>query len=210
MTNTQSLAVVADQEDNTEAVSLFDVLSDTTDDGANSALEVVRVGTDAAFVSFFTYDVVPVSAHYLEGTESWTGTYARCLGDGCPACRAGLTKTDYLLLPVVDRLEGAVKVLRVNRQKGPGKLLTELGQVLALPDRDRLVVRIVRNKNYVHTLSVESESELDHDLVAAVRTFTEKVDSGAIDVASVMPSFSVEELATHERIAKRLKLVGAS
>jgi hypothetical protein len=46
--------------------------------------------------------------------------------------------------------------------------------------------------------------------VAAVRTFTEKVDSGILDVASVMPSFSAEELATHERIAKRLKLVGAS
>jgi hypothetical protein len=210
MSNSPNLAVVAEEDEHTGAVSLFDVLSETSDEGANTALEVVRIGADAAFVSFFTDDVVPVSAHYLEGTDSWAGTYARCLGDGCPACRAGLTKTDYLLLPVVDRLEGAVKVLRITRQKGPGKLLTELGQVLSLPDRDGLVVRIVRNRNFIHSLSVESESQLDPDLVEAVRAFTERADSGVLDVASVMPSFTAEELATHERISKRLKLVGAS
>lgn len=188
-------------------VSLLDIIAETESSSADAPLGVIRIGTDAAFVSFFTEDVVPISAHYLEGTDSWAGTHAQCLGDGCPACRAGLTKTEYLLLPIVDRLDGIVKVLRITRQKGPGKLLTELGQVLALPDRDKLIVRITRSKNYVHHIAIEAETELDPDLVEAVRAFSQRMDAGALDVKDVIPLFTADDLATHERIAKRLTLV---
>lgn len=212
MTNTTDLTTVAgkDDQNNADTISLLDVIAQTDDGDTGATLDVIRIGTDANFISLFTQDVVPVPAHYLEATDNWAGTYARCLGDKCPACQAGLNKTNYLLLPVLDRLEGAVKVLRITHQKGPGKLLTELGQVLAMPDRDRLVVRITRNRNYVHQLAIESETDLDPDLAAVVGTFIEKVEQGTLDISSVIPLFSVEDMATHEKIAKRLTLVRGS
>ena len=154
----------ATDQSSTATVSLLDALFETDEGDSTGTLEIIRIGTDASFVSLFTEDAVPVAAHYLEATETWAGTYAQCTGDGCPACRAGLTRTEYLLLPVVDRLDGAVKVQRMNRQKGPGKLLTELGQVLRLPNRDDLVIRITRNRNFVHKLEIEAETAPDPDV----------------------------------------------
>ncbi len=210
MPNLSKPSVATEDENETTAsstISLFDAIAETETGVDGDALEIIRIGTDANFISLFTHDVVPVSAHYLEATDDWSGTYAQCHGDVCPACQAGLSKTEYVLLPVLDRLEGQVKVLRITRQKGPGKLLTELGQVLAMPDRDRLVVRIVRSRNYVHQLTFESETDLDPALADAVRAFTEKVEKGVLHVKNVIPQYSIEEMVTHDKIAKRLLLV---
>ena len=187
-------------------ISLFDAIAEADDTGTGDALGTVRIGTDASFISVFTEDVVPVSAHYLPATDTWDGTYAQCLGEACPACKAGLNRSDYLLLPVMDRVEGLVKVLRITRKKGPGQLLTELGQVLAMPGRERLVVRIIRTKNYIHQVAIASEGDLAPDLVEAVRAFGEKVRQGVLDVSKVIPRFTAEELQTHAGIAKRLSL----
>ncbi len=211
MQNVTKLSVAEDHDapDDT-TVSIFDVIAETNEEDKEASLEVLRIGTDVNFVSFFTDHLKPVSAHYLEATETWAGTYAKCLGDDCPACKAGLTPTEYFLMPVIDRLEGRVKVLRITRQKGPGKLLTELGQVLALPDRDKLIVRITRNNQYIHKLEIESERDLDPDLVRVMSEFTARVNAGALNVEDVIPSFSECEMSTHEQIAKRLALVSQS
>lgn len=208
MQNVKNLTVVEGHNapDDT-TVSIFDVIAETNEGDKEAALEILRIGTDVNFVSFFTDHLKPVSAHYLEATEHWAGTYAKCLGEDCPACKAGLSPTEYLLLPVIDRLEGRVKVLRVTRQKGPGKLLTELAQVLAMPDRDKLIVRITRNNQYIHKLEIESERDLDPDLVRVMSEFTSRVNAGAINIDDVIPSFSEHEMSTHEQIAKRLTLV---
>jgi hypothetical protein len=190
----------------TPTISLFDAIAEADDTGTGDALGMVRIGTDASFISVFTQDVVPVSAHYLPAIDTWDSTYAQCLGEACPACKAGIHRSDYLLLPVVDRVEGLVKVLRITRKKGPGQLLTELGQVLAMPGRDRLVMRITRNRNYVHQVAIASEGDLAPDLVEAVRAFDEKVNQGVLDVSKVIPRFTAEELLTHTGIAKRLSL----
>lgn len=213
MTNTPTLTVVKDPElenPRTATISLLDVIAEPDESGARAVLETLRIGADASFVSLFTGDVAPLSYHYLERDGDWDGTYAQCLGAECPACKAGLTKTDGLLLPVMDRLDGRVKVMRITRQKGPGKLLTELGQILAMPNRDRLVVRITRDRNYVNHVAIEAEESIDPDLAQAVATFMEKVESGVIEIPSVIPFFSAEEMATHGRIAKRLSLVRRS
>ena len=66
-----------------------------------------------------TGDGVCVDAHYLEEAEDWSPGYIQCTGDDCPACAAGINRSRFLLLPVVDRVEGKVKLLRVPAQKGP-------------------------------------------------------------------------------------------
>ena len=200
----------ATEQSSTPTISLLDALAETEADDESGAVEMLRIGADASFVSLFTEDVIPVSSHFLEATDSWDRTYARCLGDDCPACKAGLSRAEHLLLPVIDRIEGRVKVLRITRQKGPGKLLTELGQVLAMPNREDLVLRITRKKNFVHTVTFESEQAFDPELAQAVRSFTDKVEAGVLDVTSVIPVFPAEELATHEKIARALKLSGST
>lgn len=105
--------------DGTPTISLFDAIAEADDTGKGDVLGFVRIGTDASFKCVFTADAVPVSAHYLPATDTWDGTYAQCLGEDCPACKAGILRSDYLLLPVVDRVEGQVKVLRITRKKGP-------------------------------------------------------------------------------------------
>jgi hypothetical protein len=192
--------------DGTPTISLFDAIAEADDTGKDDSLGFVRIGTDANFISVFTADAVPITAHYLPATDTWDKTYVQCLGEDCPACKAGLKRSDYLLLPVVDRVEGLVKVLRITRKKGPGQLLTELGQVLAMPGRERLVVRIIRTENYIHRVAIASESDLAPDLVEAVKAFSEKVTQGVLDVSKVISRFTAEELLTHTGIAKRLSL----
>lgn len=211
MSNTPNLAVVAapeEQEPACQTVSLLDALAQHDDDGVNAALAVLKLGAEAQLVSLFTEDAVPVTSHYLEATETWTGTYARCLGEGCPACKAGLNKSNHLFLPVVDRLDGLIKILKIPTQKGPGKLLTEIGQVLSMPNRSNLIIGITRNQNFVHHVTIEAEGAPDPEVLAAIKTFLDRVDQGVLRVIDTIPEFPAAELATHERIAKRLTIVG--
>lgn len=171
-------------------------------------LEILRIGRDASYISFFTTDGVPVAAHYLEEAEDWAPGYVQCTGDGCPACRAGLQASRFLLLPVVDRVQGRIALLRISAQKGPGKLVTEIGKILGLPDRENIVAKITRDGRYNYTVEPRPAPEHDPEIVRAVQRFVEQAAAGEIDLAASIATVLAAELAKHPRIARALALEG--
>jgi len=189
-------------------VSLSDWLVTADQDGKNAQLAVLRLTTEPAYISLFTDQGADIRAHYLEQTENWSGGYVHCLGAGCPACGANIERKRYLLLPVADLTDAAVKVLRVPFEKGPGKLLTELMKILGLPDRADILTKIVRNKNYQYVVDAHKHGAPNPDVMAAVKRFLERLNAGAIDLRSVVGNLPAEEMAQHERVAKRLALEG--
>ena len=177
-------------------------------DGKNAQLAVLRLTTEPAYISLFTDQGADIRAHYLEQTETWSGGYVHCLGAGCPACGANIERKRYLLLPVADLTDAAVKVLRVPFEKGPGKLLTELMKILGLPDRAEILTKIVRTKTFQYVVDAHKQGAPNPDVVASVKRFLERLNAGAIDLRSVVGNLPAEEMAQHERVAKRLALEG--
>jgi hypothetical protein len=81
-----------------------------------SSLETIRLGQDTVFLSVFTPQGLVVKRHFLEATDSFSRGYYACLGEQCPACRAGIKANEVLRLPVVDRLTAQIKLLEVPTQ----------------------------------------------------------------------------------------------
>ena len=172
--------------------------------------EILRISNTASYVSFFTGDGVRVDAHFLEEAEDWSPGYVQCIGDDCPACAAGINRSRFLLLPVVDRVEGKVKLLRVPAQKGPGKLLTEIMKILGLENRDDVIAKITREGRFAYQVEPKPAPELDPEVIRAVKRFRESLDEGGIDLTDSVTKFTADEIATHPSIAKRLDLEGVA
>ena len=192
----------------TNLVALSDWIATADRDGRHAQLALLRLSTEPAYVSLFTDQGADVRAHYLEQSEIWAGGYVHCLGAGCPACAANIERKRSLLLPVADLTDGTVKVLRVPFEKGPGKLQTELTKILALPDRAAIVTKIVRTKNFQYVVDAHRQAASNPDVLAVVKRFLERLNAGAIKLQSVFGNLPAEEMAQHERVAKRLALEG--
>lgn len=192
-----------------QTISLRDVLVSSHDDTDLTELKSLKITEDPVYVTFFTYDAVPVAMHYLEATDTWSGGYYRCPGPDCPACKLGIPLTHSHLLPVVDRLDGGIKVLRIPSQKGPGKLLTELGLVLTDPHMDKMIVTVTR-RGYTYRVNVQRHESVDPEVAIAAQRFVDAVNAGGVNVLDTVPAISIEDMKTHERIARRLSLVGGA
>lgn len=194
----------------TSIISLesFCIEEELSDASGPRALEILRVGRDATYVSFFTSDGVPVTAHYLEQAEDWEPGYVQCLGQDCPACNAGMASSRFLLLPIVDRIMGRVAILRVPAQKGPGKLATEIMKVLALPNREDVVAKISRDGKYTYVVEAKPAPDHDPEVVRVVQDFTKLHEKGEIDLATSVTNVPAEEMITHPRLARKLALEG--
>ena len=186
----------------------FGEIDTPEDSAAHGVPEVLRIGKTPSLVSFFTTDGVAINAHYLPDADDWPTGYVRCAGDGCPACTAGITVNSFLMLPVADRVEGKVALLRVPTQKGPGKLWTEIKKVLDLPERDKIIAKIMREGRYNYIVEPVAAPDHDPQIIRAVQRFSEGAEAGEVDLADSMPIYPNDDLATHPQIAKRLQLGG--
>jgi hypothetical protein len=189
---------------NPPLVSITNWLDDESQDG--SPLSVLRLSTEPVYLSLFTDQGSDIEAHYLEATDDWAGGYVRCLKGSCPACKAQIERKRFLLLPVADLTDGRIKVLRVPAEKGPGRLRTEIITVLALPDRDGIVTKITRGRDYHHSVEALRNEPLGLDIAATIKRFIDAINAGSIDLKSVVISMAAAEMAEHERVAKRLAL----
>lgn len=174
---------------------------------ADQPLQTVWLKAEPSYLNIFTKDVLQVDAHYLKDDASLANGYYRCLGDDCPACKAELSKQYFLLMPVVDFVDATVKILRIPRQKGPGKLLTEIGKVTSLPDPSSVMSKIIKGRDNKYSVDIK-EHNPDGDIAAAVKRFQKQFEAGMVDIGSVVPELSREEIVSHTEVAKKLKLEG--
>jgi len=203
------------EPEETKSATMMISLAAFSDEEEQAALaggtpEMLRISNTASYVSFFTGDGVRVDAHYLEEAEDWSPGYVQCIGDDCPACAAGINRSRFLLLPVVDRVEGKVKLLRIPAPKGPGKLLTEIMKILGLENRDDVIAKITREGRFAYQVEPKPAPELDPEVIRAVKRFKESLDEGGIDLTDSVTKFTADEIATHPKIAQRLRLEGVA
>ena len=83
--------------------------------GVRQAKKVFIPVGGSAFVRPFTDQEETVKVHYLtsKGPGSQQQGYVRCLGEGCPACAAGIQPRELELLPVYNADDGEVQVLQL-------------------------------------------------------------------------------------------------
>ena len=191
-----------------QLVSLSDWAAETDLDQPNPPLTVLRIKTEPAYLSLFTDEGAGVITHYLERTETWAGGYVHCLKQDCPACAAQIDRKQFLLLPVADLTDSGIKILQVPSEKGPGKLLTEIGKVLGLPNRAEIVTKIHRTTNYQHVVDAHRQNAFNPDVAAKIKCFVEELKANRVNLSSVVSWLPASEMAQHERIAKRLELEG--
>jgi len=189
-------------------VSLTDWAAETDPDQPNPALTVLRIRTEPAYLSLFTDEGARVTTHFLERTETRAGGYVHCLKQNCPACAAQIDRKQFVLLPVADLTDSGIKILQVPSEKGPGKLLTEIGKVLSLPNRAEIVTKIHRTANYQYVVDAHRQNALNPDVTAVIKRFVEELNANLVDLRSVVSWIPASEMAQHERIAKRLELEG--
>lgn len=195
-------------ESKSEFVSLTDWLTED-DPGDVGHLETIRLNQEPKYLSLFTQSLVMTDAHFLDANETFPDRgYYRCLGDDCPACKAEIEKKKFMLLPVADLEDGQIKILRVPRARGVGKLANELGKVLSLDDPSKVISVVTMDKNYGYTVSTKQSGEFSADIAEAIKRFEKNVSDGVVNINDVIVTISAEEMAVHGRIAKRLKLSG--
>jgi hypothetical protein len=204
-TNSANVAV---NNTNSSLISLNDWLVQADQEGGNASLSVLRLSSEPTYIGLFTDQGANVTSHYLERTDSWAGGYVECLGEECPACTAQIERKRFLLLPAVDLTDARVKVLRVPFEKGPGKLLTELVKILHLPNRTEVVTKVTRSKDFRYSVDAHHQAKPNPDVLAAIKRFIDDLNAGAVDLKSVITLLPADEIARHERVAKRLALEG--
>lgn len=190
----------------------WDEFSSATEELAATTVaqpRILNVGKDAAYVSVFTKNGVPVQTHYIEEADGFTAGYVHCIGEGCPACRAGFKPSQFLLLPVFDHITGEVAILRISTARGAGKLLTEIGKIMNLPNPDNYIAKISRPDRYTYGVEIKTRSEADPDAIRKVQAFNAQYNNGEIDLAASITKMSASEMTEHPRIAKTLQLEGA-
>lgn len=185
----------------------IDDLLNAEEEISDQPLETVWLKEEPSYLNIFTKNVLQVDAHYLKGDTILSNGYYRCIGDSCPACKAELQKQAFVLLPVVDFYDATVKILRIPRQKGPGKLLTEIGKVTSLPDPSSVMTKITKGSNNKYSVDVK-ERQSDGDIAAAVKRFQKQIEAGMVEIGSVVPELSRADMASHAEVAKKLKLEG--
>lgn len=176
--------------------------------GGSVPPRILSISKDAAYVGFFTKNGVQVSSHYLQEADGYVSGYVHCLGDDCPACQAGLKKSQFLLMPVYDHLAGEIALLRISTIKGAGKLATELGKVLSLPEPDKVIAKITRSDRFNFTVDAMPNNQHDPEAIRKVQEFKTSLDNGTIDLISSVTRMPTNEMAEHPRIAKTLQLEG--
>lgn len=192
----------------TISLEAFGASEEATEEKEQSSIRIMSIGKDAAYLGLFTKDGFRAKVHWIKEAPGWEPGFVHCLGDDCPACKAGLQTSNYILLPVLDRITAEVSLLRVSSVRGPGKLVTELGKVLGLPELENAIIKISRENRYNYKVDVVGEAEHDPDAIRAVQKFKEQVAAGLSDPLSSITTMSAEEMADHPHIEKILRLQG--
>ena len=178
---TDNSAVLLNQgvRDKSEFVSLTDWLTED-DPGDVGHLETIRLNQEPKYLSLFTETLVKADAHFLDANKTFPDRgYYRCLGDDCPACKAEIEKKKFMLLPVADLEDGQIKILRIPRARGVGKLANELGKVLSLDDPSEVIAVVTMDKNYGYSVSTKQSVEFSADIAEAIKRFEKNVSDGA-------------------------------
>jgi hypothetical protein len=168
------------------------------------ALERVRLDASETAIIPFTAEAERVEIHYCK--EPDINDYVICNGVDCFLCKIAREKTVRLLLPVYLPVSGVVGVLPVGTSLRPRSLWPQLAQVLK--DGSRMAVFISRLQGDSYTVAAEPLRDDVEDGAEVINAFRENRKKGTIQLDSVYPKVSNEQLAAIPEIDRMLKLRG--
>jgi hypothetical protein len=172
--------------------------------GGPPAFERVRIDASQVAIIPLTLEAEQLDLHYCR--EPDINDYVACNGEDCHLCQIGREKTVRQLLPVYLPASGAVGVLPIPTSLRPRSLWPQLVNVLK--DGLRKVVFISRSQgdNYsVAAVPLQADVE---DGAEVIEAFLEDRRKGAIQLDSVFPKVTNEQLAAIPEIERMLKLKG--
>ena len=182
-----------------EHVDILDLLSSTAD----AALELLRLDESETAVIPFTKDGERVVLHYC--SEQEIGGYALCNGEGCLLCAVGRRKEPRVLLPVYLPTAARIAVLPVSTSLRPNALLPQLAPLFKA--EKPLVAFLTRTGGKFTVSTAELKNDMDGG-ESVIRDFQTSYEAGNVQLASVFPRISNEELGQVGEIAKLVELKG--
>jgi hypothetical protein len=169
-----------------------------------TALERVRLDESETAIIPFTTEAEGLDLHYCK--EPDLTDYIACNGKNCILCQIGRAKTTRHLLPVFLPASGLIGVLPVSPSLRPRSLWPQLAQALKDGSRKAIFVSRVQGDSYTVT-AVPLQDDVA-DGAEVIKTFLENHQKGTIELASVFPMVTNEQLAAIPEIDRMLKLRG--
>jgi hypothetical protein len=184
-------------------MDIFDMLARTRQaEPAASALPVLSLWRQATYyLMFFTLTPDRFGSHYDEEGKS---AYL-CLGEGCPACGAGVRATDHVYLPVWDAQNRRVAVLKFHTgDNGPAEKI--LGFLKTYREQLADVVAVVdcEGGGQFSITAHKPLPETDRGALACEQ-FVRGVERGAITLRSCVKRLTAGEVARLPGVEGRAK-----
>jgi len=187
---------------------IADLLKTDAEVGVSSDLPTISVWRLAVyFLMFFTTRLAKFASHFDPDTRK----SILCLDATCPACKAGLKRTEHIYLPAWDVQNHRIVVLRVDsRNDGPARQIAQFIETYRPKLHD--VVAIMDCKGDGHgTFTITAHSplaETDRGALAC-KAFCDGLEAGAINLRDCVQRLSAEDMAKVASVKKlSAKLVG--
>jgi len=173
-------------------------------EAGKTGLKVVRLGRDETALIPFRSDGEVIPVHYCEEPE--VRGYVPCAGEGCLLCEIGRESEKRLLLPMYLPAQRTVEVLSLSMALRPGALLPQLADILDSEEPATMFVkRTTDNQFVVSTRTLKPDMDCGEN---AVQKFEEACAAGEIELASVYPARSRDQLRHVEAIAREMEIRG--
>ncbi|MCA9260859.1 MAG: hypothetical protein KDA61_16710 [Planctomycetales bacterium] len=183
----------------------IDLLEAFESDDSTLELSLIRLGENETAVVPFTAQATQVDLHYCDEPE--LRGYVRCNGLDCTLCRLGKAIAQRSLLPVYLPLTGAIGVVAISPVRSPKSLLSQLHPYLRA---EQAQVLFVTRKGHEYRVEGRPLQEGQPDGAAAIAAFQERVESGAISLEEVYPTYSNEDLLAIDSIQRLAELKGVA
>lgn len=185
-------------------LTLIDVFKPDSTEVKEGLTELTVKEKSKELIKLFTAMLVEVLLHWEE--EGPFRGFFRCLGDGCLYCRVR-EPSKYYLLPVLDIVNGRVVILRLSSDKGPYRLSTQITALICDPEVSKMIVTLKRIDKFRY--QTESHKKDGCELIGAneIAAFEKQLQTGTLDIGSIYPSYSNDELKEIQRVKKALEVL---
>ena len=196
------------QEETSISLADFAALEEIDTPKPQKSLKTLRLSKDPSLISLFTTSGKQVKVYYFDDLGEGQGGYVHAVGQDCPAAKAGFVAKTFMLLPVLDRVSGDVAVLRIPLAQGAGKLLTELQNFQGPEKSGDDVIQIVKPDNWTYDVKCVSSQRPTPSEIRTVNGVKDQLASGEMDITSVYPRLSKEQMADIPKVRATSKLKG--
>ena len=183
--------------------NLVDLLDYSEVETPGNSSNLVIVGKSVTTFILFTRQAKKVFLHW--GDEPGIRGYFNCNEQGCIYCKIEREKIEGILLPVYLPEISNIGFLFIKKDDRPQALLPQIRNFLTSVKEDNPFVLFASKKDGKHIVKARSLSEDMDSGAEAIEAFTNSQPKDDIEIPSVFPVYSNEELAEIPEVAKALQ-----